>query len=458
MKDESASHGRPNILLITTDQQTHDALSCAGNPWLHTPHLDALAASGTRCTHAFVPFPVCVPSRTALQYGCAPHQVMQADHELIGCPRTGPLGGVRTGFRERELGHVLANAGYRCGWAGKWHVGTWGPTESLGDYADTSFEALCPIDDGRVPEACATFMDQDDERPFCCVASFDNPHNIHEWAIDSSLPWGPLGEPPTRSGLPPLPINHGSDSQEPRAMRDYREHRDLRFDADAWRRYRWAYYRLIERVDAQIGSVLAALDASGARERTLILFTSDHGESAGSHDLAFKHVLCDESVRVPLIISGPGIAADATSDCLVATGLDIHATLCAAADTTAPTCGIDERTLGRDLRSMIAGEHQRERVIVSTRFPNRIRARLVRERRWAYMAYEKGPVSEQLFDCDADPGQRVNLAGCAPVADQQHRLREHLRSWQHATADTFNAGHYCHPDTTVVLPGDDYLC
>jgi len=440
----------PNLLVILTDQQTHDALSCAGNLDVQTPNLDRLAAQGTRFTRAFVPFPVCVPSRTSLQYGAYPHQVQFADQEMVGRPLKGKLGEVRPEWKERELGHRLRKAGYRCGWAGKWHVGTWGATESLGHGTESGFDPVAPIDDAGLPSACEQFLGVRDDRPFCLVASFDNPHNIHEWQIDVPLPWGNLPEPPPVSQLPPLPLNHGVEFREPAALRAYRSRRPVEASEEVWRRYRWAYFQLVEKVDRQIGKVLDALESSGKREETLVIMTSDHGELAGAHSLPFKHALYEESVRVPLLIAGPDVPVGVRED-LVCNMIDLHATLLASA-------GIDPAGIdGCDLRELAREEKEaRDHVVVTTRFHNGCRARLIRDTRWAYVIYEWGPITEQLFDCATDPGQRVDLATCARFDDVKKRLKQQLRAWMVAHDDTFIAGHYTHPDVEMILPGDDY--
>ncbi len=79
-----------------------------------------------------------------------------------------------------------------------------------------------------------------------------------------------------------------------------------KFTAEDWRKHRWGYYRMIEKVDAEIGKVLAALRQAGLEENTLIVFTADHGECAGAHGFNQKTVLYDESARVPLIIACQG--------------------------------------------------------------------------------------------------------------------------------------------------------
>ena len=96
---------------------------------------------------------------------------------------------------------------------------------------------------------------------------------------------------------------------------------------DDWRRQRWGYYRMIEKVDAEIGKVLEALRKTGQEDNTLIVFTSDHGECAGAHRFNQKTVFYEESARVPLIVAWKGHTAAGTCDKLVNTGIDILPTL-----------------------------------------------------------------------------------------------------------------------------------
>lgn len=103
---------KPNILYIFTDQQSATALSCAGNTDLHTPNLDRLAARGVRFPRAYSAFPLCTPARAAMFTGRYPHEV--------GIERNGQH--IADEWIPKGLGHVVAAAGYDCGYGGKWHV------------------------------------------------------------------------------------------------------------------------------------------------------------------------------------------------------------------------------------------------------------------------------------------------------------------------------------------------
>jgi len=447
---------RPNLLFILTDQQSANALSCAGNPWLRTPSLDRLAARGVRFERSYCAAPICVPSRSSLFHGRMPHEVLKPGTEFIMNHDPARFG-VRERFRDQQLGVHLAAHGYECAYAGKWHVGRWGPTESLPDGPHPhGFRKLAPIRDQAVVSACCDFLraPRDAQRPFFLVASFDNPHNIHEWSVGQSLPQGNLPSPPARADLPPLPPNFFPGTEEPAIVRQWRDQNQSQFaytDAD-WRRYRWTYFRLVEQVDRQIGEILGALDATGLAGSTLVVFTSDHGDMQGAHRLPFKSVFYDEAVRVPLVIAGPGVHQPGrTSTTLVSNGLDLYPTLCAAAAAPLPA-GLH----GRSLLPVVGGATTgaSHACVVSECVRNGVKGRLVATPGWHYSVWESGPCPEQLFELNSDPGEMVNLAGCTAHVPALQRHRELLRERLRETDDTFMSDVW--PDTRSLLPGDAY--
>ena len=271
-----------------------------------------------------------------------------------------------------------------------------------------------------------------------------------------ALPWGEIGDTPAREHLPPLPANFPASPREPRAIRDWRDRLagELRYRPDDWRRYRWAYDRLVEKLDRQVGRLLHACSDAGLDDRTMVIFTSDHGDQRGAHELAFKSVMYDESARVPLFLRRPdGLAAGCVCDLPVDVGLDVYATVCEAAGVTPPHgngVGLEPVTRG----------HRPDRPCVVTAFHHpRIgqRMRMVRSARYKYVLYELGPVREQLFDMQADPGEMVNLADCHPLKDVLKQHRAYLRGWMAETGDGLGGGHYTHPQTPRMLPGDAYI-
>ncbi len=447
-----------NILLIISDQLSADALSISGNPFVKTPNIDRLALRGLRFEKAYCAFPKCVPSRTSLLYGRMPHEIMLPGTELDYGAKVGdPDRGVIPEHRKEELGKLLSSAGYDCVYAGKWHVGQWGPTESLEEGFDSGFRSICGINDPETPEACGEYVRQSDpKKPFFMVASFDNPHNICEWAWDEPLPWGNLPDPPPLRELPSLPGNHYQAEYEPPAIRAMRRRIRERqgWSAAEWRQYRWAYFRLVEKVDARIGCLLDYLDRSGLGEDTVVIFTSDHGDMQSSHGLVQKDTFYDEAARVPFILSIPGGPAGETSCFPVNNALDTYASILDFAGVEAPG-----ELNGISLRSLTDAEDSgREFVAGELKYRFGLgEARMVRSGQFKYILHEIGPCREQLFDMEKDPGEMENLAVCKAYSETVRRHRAYLREWLEKTGDPMGSNHYCHPDIHIALPDEEYI-
>ena len=151
-------------------------------------------------------------------------------------------------------------------------------------------------------------------------------------------------------------------------------------------------------------------------ENTYIVFASDHGEMLGDHGLFTKNLAYDPAMRVPLLCRGPGIAGGRRSAALVEL-IDINATLCELAGLGAQE-GIDARSFTALLRG--EAEEQRQEVLSSLGY-----FRCVRSRRWKYIDNVGG--GSELYDMEADPDERHNLAGVAPAAMRQMRQRLQAR-------------------------------
>ena len=426
----------PNVVLICTDQQFAGALSCAGNERLDTPAMDRLAERGVRFPETYCANPVCSPSRASMFSGEPSHRTGVTDN--------------RQRFDEevhdRTLGHLLSAAGYECAYAGKWHV----PAHDIGP--DHGFERIAGYNDHDVVEAAESFVRGNPDAPFCLVASFDNPHNICEWPRGELLPWGNV-EPPAPAACPPLPANHAVPPYEPLTVRDHRDGQAMATaDPDEWRQYRHVYYRLIERVDRAVGRILDGLEETGLDEETVVIFTSDHGDMHGAHQLQQKWVLYEESVRVPLIVAGPETRGGVTDDRLVSNGLDLVPTICAYAGVAVP-----DALRGYSLRGPARGEDPDDwRSYLVTQTTSPFAARMVRTPAYKYAVYDRGRPPEQLFDMRTDRDELVNLA-----VDDEHeavleRHRELLLDWCLETNDRFNS-HYAHGiDQLPAVPGFEY--
>lgn len=415
------------LLVIMTDQHQAEALGCAGHPDVRTPNLDRLAARGVRFTRAYTPAPLCGPARASLATGRMPGTLDYLANKDCRLSEA---------MIAASVGHRLRAAGYATGYGGKWHV----PSVDLRrDGPAFGFDCFCGFDDHHLAQATVDWLAQDHGRPFLCWASFDDPHNICEHARDQNLPWGEVdeGDP---ADHPNLPLNHAAPAFEAEVIAAHRPHHVVRptreaFDDRRWRRYRHVYFRLIERVDAKIGRILDALDASPHRDDTLVIFTSDHGDHAGAHGLNQKSWLYEESVKVPLLIAGPGVAAGTTCDALVSTGLDLLPTLLDYAGAADPSLE------GRSLRPWLEGRGDpawRDEVVVqSTIDASTERGRMLRTERWKYVVYHRGAHREMLFDLASDPGELVNRAGERRHAAVLQEHRDRLTTWLHAQGDRF---------------------
>lgn len=420
----------PNIVFIMTDQHSAEALSCRmGDRYLKTPALDSLAARGTFFSRAYSPNPLCMPARNSIFTGRYPHE-------------TGITDNTKTALDAAEfisMGTYFRRAGYQTAYFGKWHLA----------YNETAtqthgFETLDTghMDADNAAKASA-FLARPHAQPFLLVVSFLNPHNVCELARGQELNNGPIGVPPAADKLPPAPANLAPPRNEPDTMAQIRAgyHANPQFpvgnfNPQMWQALRWGYYRLIEKVDAEIGKVLAALIAAGLDDNTLIVFTADHGECAGAHGFNQKTVFYEESARVPLIVSAPGARTARESAHFINTGTDLLPTLLDFAGVPRPA-----KLTGLSLRPLATGRpvtDWRDAVVVqnnmSQTFPvagniPTTEGRMIRTDRYKYCVYAHGQHRESLVDLTQDPGEMTNLA-----RDPAHRttllaLRERLRQW-----------------------------
>ena len=162
---------QPNILFIITDQQYAGAMSCAGNPDVHTPNMDSLAESGVRFTRAYCTHPLCGPQRASFMTGTFPH--------INGSTSNGTP--IKPEFVGKTLGNALSDAGYDCALSGKWHVKGTEPEEC-------GLEVIAPSRDNEVSLAGVEFMKRDRDKPFFLFASYLNPHDICQVARNQPLP------------------------------------------------------------------------------------------------------------------------------------------------------------------------------------------------------------------------------------------------------------------------------
>lgn len=412
---------RPNIIYIMTDQQSAIALGASGNPDLKTPNMDRLAEKGVRFSNAYCAFPLSGPSRSAMFTGYTPGQ---AGLRINGTPLPDSL-------RTSTLGDLVKAAGYETGYAGKWHVNT----NSLPAKEAFGFERLHGHGDEGLAEAAVGFLQRKHDKPFFLVASFDNPHNICQYARWQNLPEATVEEPRLEE-CPGLPANfavapYDADALAFEKQQSYRLYPTQNFTDDDWRRYRNAYYRLVEHVDGEIGKIVDEIDRQNLWKNTVVIFTSDHGDGMGAHQWNQKTALYEEVAHIPFIVALPGGKnAGTVLPQLINNGEDLMPSICDWAGAELPPGG-----QGKSFRQVAekgdpAASHH-EYVVTETLFNQTAGTQgwMVRTPKYKYVLYDAGKNREMLYDLEADPGETRNLAVESRYKAEVERHRGMLRQW-----------------------------
>ena len=348
---------RPNILFINTDQQTWDAFSAFGNKWVKTPNMDRIRRNGACFTRSYSTDPVCCPARASWATG------------LYSSETGVPFNGGCLHPQIPDIGQQLREAGYNAYHCGKWHVPGRDPARSFRTLyfgAERIGAGGAEYHDAVSTHACLDFLTSyDDSKPFYLQIGYVNPHDICEYGHnheEKEVP-DPVEQGILREGeLPPLPLNHHYDEFETMIQRVIRRddealvhwpilRRARAWSELQWRQLAWNLYRFVEKVDGEIGLILDALAAGPFRDNTVVIFTIDHGEAAGRHQMFQKFTLYEESVRTPLIVASLGDGLDLAkgledADHMVS-GVDLHATVCDYAGFDPP-----ERTHGSSVRAL----------------------------------------------------------------------------------------------------------
>ncbi len=426
---------RPNILWYCTDQQRFDTIGALGNPHVRTPTLDALVGAGTAFTHAYCQSPICTPSRASFMTGMYPSRVHNCRNGNESFANHPPL-----------ISKLVANAGYDCGMVGKFHLQSSGhrteprlddgyrywkfshaprddwPTGH--DYAEWVRAQGGDLDElrnsaDRVPtelhqttwtsECAIEFITQDRDEPWMLTL---NPYDPHPPFIPPKS-YADQFDPNSMPG----PHFRDSDLAQQQALQsiDFQtkgRHPD-EFDG---KKVQALYYAMIAQIDDQFARILDCLDETGQRENTVIIFTSDHGETVGDHGLLYKGCRFYEGlVRVPLIASWPGhFQQGLQSDALVEL-IDKSATILDVAGVPQP-----EHMQGKSLLPILHGEaspnHHRD--FVRCEYYDALDAEFVdgdgsyatmyRNRRYKLSVYHGHNLGE-LYDLETDPWEFNNL-------------------------------------------------
>ena len=480
---------KPNILFIQADQQRMDALGCYGNPIVRTPNLDRLAAGGVRFENAFTCTGVCTPARGALLSGQYPHR--------SGMVHNPELPGNRYGRRLCEFDSpvepfsgILSAAGYDLHHVGKWHIGSWFGTKPAhfgftGQfYPGYGYPREHPHYDRFLRRRGADGFGLHKARGGGQTKRYFNEHRV---APEASIPGYLCGQAVDRLrrcaksarpfflGLnfwgPHIPVNippeylymyHPADMPLPPSFANVTDHRPAIVDKAhrMWggaildeamaRRIIAAYYGYVTLIDHQVGRVLDALEATGQADDTVVIFTSDHGSTLGSHGLQDKGLnMYDDVYRIPLIISGPRVAKPGTSTDRFAITMDLSATFVDLAARRVP-----KSYDGAPLTPFMRGElrHTIRKEIVMEGFGHQVPflQRAIRDRRYKYIF--SATAIDEFYDIQADPHERRNLIDSAD-AKLIARCRRKLIAWGAANADHVTATFARLVDRPAHVPG-----
>ena len=421
-----------NVLFIISDDLTSTALSCYGNKVCLTPNIDRLAARGTRFTRTYCQGTYCGPSRASFMTGYYPHAT-----GVLGYKSPRPNIGERATWAQ----HFKNNGYYTARVSKIYHMGVPGGIENGGNGSDDALswterfnskgpewkapgngETLENNPDGKKPAVGGnTFVvveaDGDDrvhsdgktaakaveliaqhkDKPFWLGVGFVRPHVPFVAPKNYYPPFLPY----SKMLLPEKVAGDWDDI--PKAGINYKTSLNMKMDIRRQKKAVGGYYASVAFMDAQVGKVLDAVERAGLNEKTIVIFTSDHGYHLGEHDFWAKVSLRDESSQVPLIISVPG-KKPAVCHSLTEL-LDLYPTL-------ASLCGlkVPQRLQGKNIARMLDDPAHEVRQAAFSVAPSR-KGFLLREDKWAYIQYRENAAGGiELFDMEKDPKQYTNLA------------------------------------------------
>ena len=439
-----ASQDRPNLLVLVADDLRYDAIGACSDAPVHTPHLDRLVEDGCTFTRAHnmgsEHGAVCVPARAMLHSG---RSLFRLD---------GP-GNITTDHP--PLGAALADAGYHTFGTGKWHNGHEAFNRSfdagrnvffggmddhwnvpvcdrrpVDEYPSGRSHRFDPGDRGVVTQQrtyeryasgrhsselfadtlCEYLFDRaDDHRPFFAYGAFMAPHDPRSAPGEYLAQYDPADLPLS----PAVADRHAIDN-------GYLHTRDEDLashprDEESIRRHLADYYGIISHLDAQVGRIRAALERTGLAEDTIVVFTADHGLAVGRHGLLGKQNVYEHSVRIPLLLSGPGLPEGERRDAFTY-HFDLYPTLAELLGVEPPATGD-----GESLVPVIEDDATAHRETAFTAFGDTQRA--VRTDRYKLIAYERpADPHVQLFDLATDPHETENLAADPKYADVREQL------------------------------------
>jgi arylsulfatase A-like enzyme len=463
---------KPNLIIFLPDQQRADTIACCGGVKVHAPNLNKLASESVVFERAYVTHPVCTPSRSSLMTGTWPH--------TNGCNRNSfPLDRRFLVFTE-----LMEDKNYHCAYMGKWHLGEEGPadrgfqewisTDDHGDYTNflISIGVMPDKQNGRFSElaisnlplelsrpkflekrACE-FIEKHRRDPFILVVGFVEPHSPYNGPLNNEHPLDQIDLDLT-AAIPeseniPLRYRLMREWQQAEAILDRERLPTQLFfgiTPEEYRSIKQRYLGLVTLVDQSIGTILGCLERFSLSDDTIVVHTSDHGDSLGAHHLFGKETMFEEAARVPLLIRLP----DQTRGKIISqpvSHIDFMPTLLdLLGQPNHPQCA------GKSLLPVINEQAAQENVFIEWA-PNRTKVKKGTSLAWRRMikrAVEESTRaivstdgwklclrdkdSNELYNLKSDPFETRNLCSYRQYASVISRLSGEIHGWQQSTKD-----------------------
>jgi len=432
-----------NLLIICSDEHTRSALACYGNPVVRTPNLDRLAAGGVRFTNAYTSSPVCVPARASMATGRYVHEIgtwssaepyrgtpagwghrlMSEGHRVVSIGKLHYRSSDDANGFEPEIlpMHVLDGIGWTLGLQRSEPLPAYdAPVEFANDAGPG--ESIYTRYDRDVLAAALNWLEaegtRDTGRPWALFVSFVAPH----YPLRAPQPFFDLYAD-ADLGVPLHPQSEQRNNHPVlRRLADFYDY-DRHFNKDTRRTARQAYYGLCSFLDDNIGQLLTALEDNRLASTTRILYLTDHGEMLGDHGFWTKCVMYENSVAVPMILSGPGVPAGIEVGAPVSL-IDVRPTVMVGLGVS----GADkEESAGVSLFASI-GSPDEDRIVFSEFHDGGAITGIfmIRWRRWKYVHYVGYP--PQLFDLEDDPTEGNDLGLDPAYAEIRENCDAKLRA------------------------------
>ncbi len=444
-----------NILFILTDDQRYNTIAACGNPDIQTPVMDRLVREGTCFTQAHIPGgtsgAVCMPSRAMLNTGRTLFHLQEEGQDIPP--------------EHTCMGETFRQAGYETFGTGKWHNGppAYSRSFSCGDniffggmwdhwnvptcyydptgeydnvinfvvnfsYNNKPFRVNCDkFNPGKhsselLSDTAIEYLDKrgqgDSDQPFFLYLAYLAPHDPRTMPEEFKNMYDPEKITLPKNFKTEHPFRYGVEDIRDEVLAAYpREEAEVR-------RHLAEYYGMISHLDHEIGRVIAKLEEIGELDNTIIVLTGDNGLAVGCHGLMGKQNLYDHSVRVPLLMRGPGIPAGEKRDQYVYL-LDIFPTLCELNGLPIPSS-----VEGKSFAPAIADPAAKTRDSLYFAYNDLLRA--VKDDRYKLIEYRTTTRHTQLFDLQNAPDELQDLSGLPEYAGTVERLRGLLFTYRDA--------------------------